>query len=150
MSYRKRQHKGAKLGLEDEFFKMFKHFDMFGKGKAADSAMNAMIMSMLKTVELDMLRRIRSRIDETIRTTEQQQSTSWRTEGIPFGSTMGQDNLDPFDILGVDMDATYEEVKKAYRKKAAKAHPDAGGSHEEMVKVNAAWEAIHIIKGWGR
>ena len=29
-----------------------------------------------------------------------------------------------------------------------KAHPDKGGSHEEMAKVNAAKEAIFIFKGW--
>lgn len=42
-------------------------------------------------------------------------------------------------ILGVAPDATKAQVQKAWRKAAAKAHPDTpGGSHDQMVKVNAA------------
>ncbi len=56
--------------------------------------------------------------------------------------------LDPFTILGVKTDATKEEVTQAYREKAKKAHPDKGGSQEEMAKVNTAFEAIKLFKGW--
>ena len=31
-----------------------------------------------------------------------------------------------------------EKIKKIFKKKALKAHPDAGGSEEEMIKLNRA------------
>lgn len=38
--------------------------------------------------------------------------------------------------------APLEVVKAAYKAMAMRSHPDAGGSHEKMVEVNAAYEAI--------
>jgi curved DNA-binding protein CbpA len=43
-----------------------------------------------------------------------------------------------YDDLGVTPDADEVTIKKAYRKRAAKAHPDAGGSREEFEKVAQA------------
>ena len=57
-------------------------------------------------------------------------------------------SMDPFAILGVEMNSTREEVDKAYREKAKAAHPDVGGSNIEMAKINAAYEAIRLFKGW--
>ncbi|WP_407717618.1 J domain-containing protein, partial [Floccifex porci] len=31
---------------------------------------------------------------------------------------------DPYRVLGIDKNATEEEIKKAYRKKAKECHPD--------------------------
>ena len=44
-----------------------------------------------------------------------------------------------YDELGVDEKADAANIKKAYRKKAKKSHPDAGGSKEEFSKVNRAY-----------
>lgn len=45
-------------------------------------------------------------------------------------------------ILGVDPDVTdIEVVRKARKKAAMKAHPDRGGSDEQMQRINTAWEA---------
>lgn len=44
------------------------------------------------------------------------------------------------DVLGVSASATVSEVEAAYRAKARTAHPDVGGSAEEMSKINAARE----------
>lgn len=47
-----------------------------------------------------------------------------------------------YDTLGVARDATQREVKAAYRKRAAAAHPDKGGSDAEAQAINEAWETL--------
>lgn len=46
--------------------------------------------------------------------------------------------MNPYDELGVGRDATDADIRKAYRKKARKAHPDAGGSREKFEKLSTA------------
>lgn len=36
-----------------------------------------------------------------------------------------------YDLLGIDTDATPEQIKKAYRKKALQLHPDKRGNTKE-------------------
>ena len=43
------------------------------------------------------------------------------------------DNKKLYDTLGIAREATFDEVKKAYRKLAIKHHPDKGG---DQVKVS--------------
>lgn len=45
------------------------------------------------------------------------------------------------DILGVTPNASADQIEAAYREKAKRMHPDAGGSHEAMSELNAAREA---------
>lgn len=48
-----------------------------------------------------------------------------------------------YAILGLDENATPEEIKKAYKKRAAKHHPDKeGGNSELMQKVNKAYACL--------
>lgn len=56
---------------------------------------------------------------------------------------------DPYKILGVDRNATDEEIKDAYRKLAKKYHPDSYGDNpladlaeEKMREINEAYDAI--------
>lgn len=49
---------------------------------------------------------------------------------------------DPYEILGVRPDADEDVIDAAYRAKAKRMHPDAGGSVERMAELNAAWEAV--------
>ena len=50
--------------------------------------------------------------------------------------------FDPFKILDVSKNATDEEVKRAYRAKAAKYHPDAGGDAWVFQQVHAAYTEV--------
>lgn len=50
-----------------------------------------------------------------------------------------------YNTLGVPKDADSAAIKKAYRRKAAQAHPDrvgGGNSHQAMVAVNRAYETL--------
>ena len=47
-----------------------------------------------------------------------------------------------YEVLGVDKASDADEVKRAYRKKAASAHPDKGGDHDEMADINTAYEVL--------
>lgn len=53
---------------------------------------------------------------------------------------------DPYKVLGLDRNATDEEVKRAYRKLAKKYHPDLNPGDEavarKMQEINAAYEQI--------
>jgi len=51
--------------------------------------------------------------------------------------------MNHYETLGVAPEATPEEVKRAFRKKASDAHPDReGGSTEQMQTVNKAFEIL--------
>ncbi len=45
-----------------------------------------------------------------------------------------------WEVLGVPINASEEQITAAFREKALAAHPDLGGSHEAMVRVNEAYE----------
>ena len=48
---------------------------------------------------------------------------------------------DPFAELGLGAGATADDVRRARNRLAKRAHPDVGGSADEMQRVNAAAEA---------
>jgi hypothetical protein len=52
-----------------------------------------------------------------------------------------------WDVLGVDRGASLAEIQSAYRHRARETHPDAGGSQDDFVQVQAAFEAAKIEKG---
>ncbi len=50
-----------------------------------------------------------------------------------------------YEILGVNSDATQDEIKKAYRKLARKYHPDVNkdaGAEEKFKEINGAYEVL--------
>lgn len=62
-----------------------------------------------------------------------------------FGFGGGPEEVDEtelYDLLGVEKTASSTEIKKAYRKKAMRCHPDRGGDAEEFKKINAAHEIL--------
>lgn len=53
---------------------------------------------------------------------------------------------DYYKVLGVDRDASDQEISKAYRKLAKKYHPDLNhepGAEEKYKQVNEAYEVLH-------
>jgi DnaJ like chaperone protein len=62
-----------------------------------------------------------------------------------------------FKVLGIDSEATNEEVKKAYRQMAIKFHPDKvasmgeefqKGAKEKFQKIQDSYEAIKKNRGF--
>lgn len=49
---------------------------------------------------------------------------------------------DLYGLLGLQKNASVDEVKKAYRKEALVKHPDRGGNKEEFQKMQAAYEVL--------
>jgi hypothetical protein len=52
------------------------------------------------------------------------------------------DELRAARLLGVDVYCRGEELRAAYRARSFEHHPDRGGSHEQMVAVNAAYGVL--------
>lgn len=48
----------------------------------------------------------------------------------------------PFQVLGVKHDATKTEIEAAHRRLAMEAHPDRGGDHDRMARINAARDQL--------
>ncbi len=55
---------------------------------------------------------------------------------------MSQTESDPYSVLGVPADATVEQIRKAYRRKARATHPDQGGSAPEFHEVSEAYRLL--------
>jgi molecular chaperone DnaJ len=49
---------------------------------------------------------------------------------------------DHYRILGVDPGATQTQIKRAYRRRALRTHPDAGGDREAFARVKRAYDIL--------
>ena len=51
--------------------------------------------------------------------------------------------MDYYNVLGVDRNASEEQLKKAYKKASMQHHPDRNGGNEEKFKqINEAYSAL--------
>lgn len=68
------------------------------------------------------------------------------TAGTPPGTPDTPDTpdtpLNPYALLGVTVGSTCQEVRRAYYELAMHAHPDRGGSADQMRVVQAAYEYV--------
>lgn len=64
----------------------------------------------------------------------------------PGAQYTGATQEDCFKILGLAQPCTVDDIKRAFKKLALKAHPDVGGSKEAFQKINTAkQEALRRI-----
>ncbi|KAK7253919.1 DnaJ molecular chaperone [Aureococcus anophagefferens] len=70
----------------------------------------------------------------------------WRTVAAAGGACAARAwarcEEDLYATLGVGRKASAEEIRRAYKLRAAKAHPDHGGDAEEFKRVAAAYAAL--------
>ncbi len=52
---------------------------------------------------------------------------------------------DHYEVLGVDRDATPEEIKKAYRKLARELHPDVNPSDDAAERFKSVTHAYDVL-----
>jgi DnaJ-class molecular chaperone len=50
--------------------------------------------------------------------------------------------MDYYSILGVNRNASQDDIKKAYRKLAMAHHPDRGGDHNKFAEINSAYDTL--------
>jgi len=50
--------------------------------------------------------------------------------------------MDPYKILGVDRSASADVIKQAYRRLAAKHHPDRGGDTARFQEIQSAYDTL--------
>ncbi|GFH11068.1 uncharacterized protein HaLaN_06502 [Haematococcus lacustris] len=66
--------------------------------------------------------------------------------GMPGGGRGGgpkkSNNTRYYEILGVDKNATPDELKKAHRKLALRFHPDKGGDPDKFKEINEAYDVL--------
>lgn len=54
-----------------------------------------------------------------------------------------------YQVLGLSSDATAAQVKTAYRRRVAEAHPDRGGQATEFIRIRAAYEILSAFLDQG-
>ena len=64
-------------------------------------------------------------------------------EGPPKSSSETLPKKTHYEILGISPNASYEDIKKAFRKRSFQFHPDVGGSTKKQQELN---EAYRILK----
>lgn len=50
--------------------------------------------------------------------------------------------LNPYEILGVEVDADAAAISQAYKAKSKECHPDVGGDEEDFKKLNLCYETL--------
>ena len=59
--------------------------------------------------------------------------------GVMFTSPL---SASPYEVLGLTPTASDDDIRRAYRVRARRAHPDTGGNAAEFIQVQQAWEIL--------
>ena len=81
-------------------------------------------------------------ITRTVQVAKQEKQSS------PFESAVQRvHRMEPIgmQLLGNDAGLDLKRLRSAYRMVALRYHPDHGGSHEQMIAINRAYEQLHRI-----
>lgn len=132
------------MGIEEDLFEAMKYATM-GGGKSVP--FDNMLKTLMSSVEINTLKQMQSQLAKMQEQLNKRILELSKQIPISKGTTM-----DPYTILGVSPDASEEEVRAAYRRKAQEHHPDAthAKTDEQMMMINAAYEAIKRFKGWSK
>ena len=49
-------------------------------------------------------------------------------------------------VLGVESDASWKNIKEAYRNKVAMYHPDKGGTSAQFIEIREAYQILNLMK----
>jgi DnaJ-class molecular chaperone len=52
------------------------------------------------------------------------------------------ENFDPYKVLGVNKDASIDDIKKSFKNRIKSAHPDYGGSSEDFDVIKRAYDIL--------
>jgi hypothetical protein len=66
----------------------------------------------------------------------------WFRPATPVRSNDSPEDSAARALLEVGENATAAEIRAAYRKKMARAHPDRGGAHNEAARLTAARDRL--------
>ena len=74
---------------------------------------------------------------------ESENTENFYTDDYNTGNyTKVDDNTSLYSILGIDINATDEEITKAYKTLAKKHHPDKGGDIEKFKEIQTAYDIL--------
>jgi DnaJ-class molecular chaperone len=68
-----------------------------------------------------------------------------RYEELPHNEEEDEDEVDLYEILGIEPEATDRDIKQAYRKMSVKYHPDKNPGEEAQAKFREVTEAYEIL-----
>jgi DnaJ-domain-containing protein 1 len=75
------------------------------------------------------------------RRVEEDEARRWLNYWFPgFDALVAPEQA--FQVLGVGSDSSKDEIARAYKRLAAKHHPDRGGDTQTMARINAARDAL--------
>ncbi len=84
------------------------------------------------------------------RTNEGYSDSSWKAWAGPGDGSRSRDELRALEALGLDPDAAFEDVRKAWRARAKEVHPDVRPGDEkaaaEFQKLQLAYEVLRAAE----
>ncbi|MDG3007757.1 J domain-containing protein [Paludisphaera mucosa] len=84
--------------------------------------------------------------DEALRRHAREEEQARERARAAFWNSGGSSSA--FATLGLPSAASMAEIKAAYRRMAVQMHPDRGGDHMAMVRLNAAYETAVEYAAW--